>query len=42
MSVWYLRQDLHHDPVFVGRRVDRGHLPLAERIVERVLDFGGA
>ncbi len=34
-----LRQQLHHDPVLVRRRVDRRHLPLAERVVQRVLDL---
>ena len=33
-----LRRDLHHDMVLVERRVHRRHLPLAEGIVQRVVD----
>ena len=32
------RLDLHDDVVLVQRRVDDRHLPLAERVVERVVD----
>ena len=33
-----LRRDFHHDVVLVQRRVHRRHLPLPERVVERVVD----
>ena len=32
------RHRLHHDPVFVGRREDRRHLLLVERVGQRLLD----
>ena len=34
-----MRQQLHDDPVLVGRRIDRRHLALAKGVVERVLDL---
>jgi hypothetical protein len=34
--------DLQDDPVLVQRREHRGHLPLAEGIIERVVDRLGA
>ena len=38
-SCLVLGQQLHDDPVLVRRGVDRGHLPLAVRVVQRVLDL---
>jgi hypothetical protein len=36
-----LRRGLHNDPVLVARRVDRRDDPLAECVVQRVVDLLG-
>jgi hypothetical protein len=33
-----VRHRLQHDPILVGLGVDRGDLPLAEGVVERIVD----
>ena len=37
-SRWYSRHGFQHHAVLVGLAVDRRNLPLAERVVERVVD----
>src|SRR6266496_909963 len=39
--VLVLRQELHHDPVLVGRRVDRRDLGRPIGVIEGALDLGG-